>query len=57
MRDREGLMKALPWLATPVLIAIFLGIWQFVISVVGVSQFILPSPAAVWTALTQILGQ
>lgn len=57
MRDREGLMKALPWLATPVLIAIFLGIWQFVISVGGVSQFILPSPASVWTALTQILGQ
>lgn len=55
MRDRTQLMKLLPWLATPVLIAILLGIWQFAVSGLGVSAFILPPPASVWTALTQIL--
>jgi NitT/TauT family transport system permease protein len=56
MREREGLIKALPWLATPVLIVILLGVWQFAVSVLGVSEFILPPPTSVWTALTDLLG-
>jgi len=57
MREREGLMKALPWLATPVLIVIVLGVWQFAVSGLGVSEFILPAPKSVWTALTGLLGE
>jgi NitT/TauT family transport system permease protein len=57
MRDRERLMKVLPWLATPVLIVLLIGIWQFAVSGLGVSEFILPAPKGVWTSLTEILRQ
>ena len=57
MRDREWLMKALPWLATPVLIVLLIGIWQFAVSGLGISEFILPAPKGVLTSLGDILRQ
>jgi NitT/TauT family transport system permease protein len=54
--DRERLLKILPWVSTPVLLALLLGVWQFFVSVVGVSPFILPSPAAVADSLLALLS-
>jgi NitT/TauT family transport system permease protein len=55
MNEREGLMKHLPWISSPILLLLFLAAWQFTVSVIGVSRFILPSPADVWEALTELL--
>ena len=57
MRDRERVMKVLPWISTPILLVIFLGAWQLIVSAGSVSEFILPSPASVWTALVQKLQE
>jgi NitT/TauT family transport system permease protein len=56
MNDREGPMKYLPWVSTPVLFLLLIGVWQFAVSVVGVSRFILPSPADVAAALGELLS-
>ncbi|MGY1838768.1 MULTISPECIES: ABC transporter permease [unclassified Modestobacter] len=54
--DREGLMKALPWISTPIMLILLIGSWQFAVSVVGVSEFILPAPLAVWDSLVDLLS-
>lgn len=56
MNEREGVMKYLPWISSPVLLAIFLGAWQFMVSVVGVSRFTLPAPADVAESLLELLS-
>jgi len=47
--------SALPWITTPLLIALVLLAWHFYVSVSKISAFILPSPAAVWAAWKQII--
>ncbi|MGY1751129.1 ABC transporter permease [Modestobacter sp. SYSU DS0511] len=54
--DREKLMKALPWISTPIMLILLIGSWQFAVSVVGVSEFILPAPLAVWNSLVDLLS-
>jgi NitT/TauT family transport system permease protein len=49
---REAL---LPWITTPILLLIFVGIWHFYVTIGGVSAFILPAPAAVWSAWVDML--
>src|SRR3954471_23084234 len=53
--DRDNLMRWLPFLSTPVLLIILIGGWQFAVSVIGVSEFILPAPADVFTALGDLV--
>jgi NitT/TauT family transport system permease protein len=53
--DRDGLMKALPLISTPVLLLLLIGGWQFTVSVIGVSEFILPAPLDVWNSLVDLL--
>ena len=55
MSEREGLMKYLPWISTPVLFLLLLGVWQFAVSVLGISPFILPTPADVATSLKELV--
>ncbi|SFL44574.1 ABC transporter permease [Geodermatophilus ruber] len=55
MRDRDGLMKALPFISTPILLVLLIGGWQFAVSVIGVSEFILPAPLDVWNSLLDLL--
>ncbi|MBX6389820.1 MAG: ABC transporter permease [Frankia sp.] len=55
--DREKLGRLLPWISTPIMLILFLGIWQFAVSVVGVSKFILPSPLAVGDRLVEMVGE
>jgi NitT/TauT family transport system permease protein len=49
-------MRRLPWISGPIMLLALLGVWQFTVSVVGVSEFILPSPAAVAGALGRLLA-
>jgi NitT/TauT family transport system permease protein len=53
--DRDGLMKALPLISTPILLVLLIGGWQFAVSVLGVSEFILPAPMDVWRSLVDLL--
>ncbi|GAA1094914.1 ABC transporter permease [Pseudonocardia alni] len=49
-------LRRLPWISGPVLLLLLVGAWQFTVSVVGVSEFILPAPAAVVGALGELLA-
>ncbi|MQA15379.1 MAG: ABC transporter permease subunit [Pseudonocardiaceae bacterium] len=55
MDTRDRFMKLLPWISTPVMLALSLGVWTFLVRVVGVSEFILPAPRAVAESLGALL--
>ncbi|MCC6474383.1 MAG: ABC transporter permease [Burkholderiales bacterium] len=46
---------ALPWITTPLLLAILVLAWHLYVSETRISAFILPSPAAVWEAWKGII--
>ncbi|OLT04670.1 ABC transporter permease [Pseudonocardia sp. CNS-004] len=48
-------MKWLPWVSTPVVLVLVLVVWQLAVSVFGVSEFTLPTPAQVAGALGGLL--
>ena len=50
---RENL---LPWITTPLLLALLIGIWHFYVTTTGLSSFILPAPAKVWDAWMEMLA-
>jgi NitT/TauT family transport system permease protein len=52
---RNGRSKWLPWITTPLLAIVIVGVWQAYITAAGVSPFILPAPAAVWRAWIELL--
>lgn len=56
MTGRERLNKLLPWISSPILLALILGAWQFAVSVGGVSPFILPPPADVADSLVTMFS-
>lgn len=47
--------RLLPWITTPLLVALLVAAWHFYVTLAGVSAFILPTPGAVWTAWTEML--
>jgi NitT/TauT family transport system permease protein len=51
IKDRETLVKYLPWISAPVMLLLLLAVWQFTVSVIGVSEYILPAPLDVGGAL------
>ena len=55
---RKGLTRenALPWITTPLLLAILLAIWHFYVRGTGISSFILPAPSAVWDSWMDMLS-
>ena len=55
VQDRDALLKWLPFISTPILLLLLIGSWQFAVSVVGVSEFILPAPLDVWRSLIDLL--
>lgn len=55
-KRREGHSVALPVVSTVVIVAVLLGAWQFAVSVLKVSAFILPAPSAVWRSLTEMVS-
>ena len=56
MPSREQIMKYLPWISTPVLIAVILALWNLAVSL-GVSRYTLPPPGEVWTALLGLMSR
>ncbi|HEX6992770.1 MAG TPA: ABC transporter permease [Gammaproteobacteria bacterium] len=56
MPSREQLMKFLPWISTPVLIAVILAMWKLAVSL-GVSRYTLPPPGEVWAALLDLMSR
>lgn len=55
--DRDTLLKFLPWISTPLLLAVIVGIWKFSTSALGVSEFVLPPPEAVAVTLLDYAGR
>jgi NitT/TauT family transport system permease protein len=55
VNDRDALLKWLPFISTPILLIILIGGWQFAVSVIGVSRFILPAPLDVWRSLADLV--
>jgi NitT/TauT family transport system permease protein len=55
--DRDKLMRWLPWISTPVLLAALLGIWKLCTVVFGISHFVLPPPEEVAVTLAGIVRQ
>jgi NitT/TauT family transport system permease protein len=53
---RADRTKYLPWITTPVLVIAFVAIWHFYTVFSGISPFILPKPAAVWTVWVSMLS-
>jgi NitT/TauT family transport system permease protein len=50
-------MRWLPWVSTPIVLVLVITAWQLAVSVFGVSEFILPTPAAVGDAVLRLLGE
>lgn len=48
--DPKFRSKLLPWITTPILLAVIILIWSTYVRLSGVSAFILPPPSAVWDA-------
>jgi len=57
MPSQDQLMKILPWISTPVLVAAIIGLWKLATVSLGVSEFVLPPPEAVLAALIEIAGR
>ena len=55
--DREKLIRLLPWISTPILLAVFVGLWKLSTVVTNVSPFVLPPPEAVADRLATLIRQ
>ncbi|HEX5421888.1 MAG TPA: ABC transporter permease [Gammaproteobacteria bacterium] len=42
--DRDKLLKLLPWISTPILLAVIIGVWKLCTVAFGISRFVLPPP-------------
>lgn len=48
LSDPKARTRLLPWITTPLLLAVIILVWGGYVRISGVSPFILPSPGAVW---------
>jgi NitT/TauT family transport system permease protein len=55
--DRDKLMKLLPWISTPLLLIVIVGLWKLSTVVFDISRFVLPAPEEVAATLWTLLGQ
>lgn len=53
--ERERFMKLLPWVSTPILLALIVAIWKFGTSTFSVSPFVLPPPEDVGRNLLELM--
>lgn len=53
--DRERLLKVLPWISTPVLLALVIGAWKLSTVVFDISEFVLPPPETVAVTLADVV--
>ena len=55
--DRDKLMKLLPWISTPILLILVIGIWKLSTTVFGISRFVLPPPEDVAVTLGMLMRE
>jgi NitT/TauT family transport system permease protein len=55
--DRDRFMKLLPWISTPILLILIIGLWKLSTSVFDISRFVLPPPEDVAASLWALMGQ
>ncbi len=55
-RKRPLRETLLPWITTPLLLAILIAIWHVYVAMTNLSAFILPAPAKVWAAWMEMLS-
>ncbi|MQA09906.1 MAG: ABC transporter permease subunit [Pseudonocardiaceae bacterium] len=53
--EREKWMKLLPWISTPILLALVIGGWDLAITAFGVSPYVLPRPGTVAETLSEMV--
>ena len=54
--ERDERANWLPWVSTPIVLLLVLALWTMAVSVFGVSEFILPTPADVGEAVLRMLA-
>jgi len=57
MVERDKLMKLLPWISTPLLLIVIVGLWKLSTVMFDISRFVLPAPEEVAVTLWTLLGQ
>lgn len=55
--DRDLALRILPWVSTPILLAVIIAVWKIYTVKSGISPFVLPSPDATWASLLELAGQ
>lgn len=55
-RARARTMKILPWIVTPALVLVIIGLWQLYVSVFEVNPFVFPPPVAVGEAFVALVS-
>jgi NitT/TauT family transport system permease protein len=55
--DRDKLLKWLPWISTPLLLLLTIGVWKLCTVVFNVSHFVLPAPEEVARTLVELARQ
>lgn len=55
--DREKLLKALPWISTPLILIVIVVVWKIVTVVFNISRFVLPPPEDVLATLGQLIRE
>ncbi|MDQ1204693.1 ABC transporter permease [Microbacterium sp. SORGH_AS_0862] len=55
-RARARTMKILPWIVTPALVVVIIGLWQLYVSAFDVNPFVFPPPAAVGEAFVALVS-
>jgi NitT/TauT family transport system permease protein len=53
--DRDRLLKLLPWISTPLLLALVIGAWKLSTVVFDISEFVLPPPETVAVTLAGVV--
>ena len=42
--DRDKLFKLLPWIITPILLALIVVVWKLYTTYSGISEYVIPTP-------------
>lgn len=53
--DKDKLYRLLPWISTPLLLVVIVGVWKLYTMVSGISEFVIPTPEAAWVSLVALV--
>lgn len=55
--DKDKLYRLLPWISTPLLLVVIVGVWKLYTMVSGISEFVIPTPEAAWVSLVALVTE